>query len=227
MGREARQPSQQALLGWRAQLWIWFSQNTKPPAWSLSPRHWGLCQACAHPLRPCQGGGWAGYVDTVVPAGLSGRGPILLPKPSPASLAGTELLRLGGEPAPRKSSPAGRGAPHHGELLSNAVLMLRAWSEQTGAHWCPSQEASLEHLQQRWLWLMFIKHRLFAQHWDSATRYPVFAGSTIPHVPQFPHRCSPLPFCILLSPPSPISAQSFSFPPGNHFSLPPKGGPHD
>lgn len=73
-GREARQPSQQARLGWRAQLWIWFSQNTKPPARSLSPGHWGLCQACAHPLRPCQDGGWAGLGPrTVAPAGLSGR----------------------------------------------------------------------------------------------------------------------------------------------------------
>lgn len=100
MGREALQSSQQALLGWRAQLWIWFSQNTKPPAWSLSPRHWGLCQACAHPQCPCQGGGWAGRMDTVAPAGLSGRGPILLLEASPDCLAGTEMLRLKGDLAP-------------------------------------------------------------------------------------------------------------------------------
>lgn len=116
-GREACQPSQQALLGWRDRLWIWFSQNTKPPTWSLSPRHWGLCQACAHPLRLCQGGGWAGRMDTVGPVGLSGRGPVLLLKPSPASISGTELLRLRGDLAPWKSCVRGRSpsprAPHH------------------------------------------------------------------------------------------------------------------
>ena len=104
-GRETRQPSQQALLGWRAQLWIRFSQNTKPPAWSLSPRHWGLCQACAHPLCLCQGGGWAGRMDPVAPAGLNGGGwggvgTLILLKPSPAILLGTELLRLRRELAP-------------------------------------------------------------------------------------------------------------------------------
>lgn len=116
MGREARQPSQQASLGWRAQLWIWFSQNTKPPAWSLSPRHWGLCQACAHPLRPCQGGGWAGRMDTVVPAGLSGRGPSLLLKASPASLAGTDLFGLRGDLASWQCVCAGREPLPEGAL---------------------------------------------------------------------------------------------------------------
>ena len=94
-----------ALLGWRAQLWIRFSQNTKPPAWSLSPRHWALCQACAHPLCLCQGGGWAGRMDPVAPAGLNGGGwggvgTLILLKPSPAILLGKELLRLRRELAP-------------------------------------------------------------------------------------------------------------------------------
>lgn len=33
-------------------------------------QHRDLCQACAHPLCWCQGGGWAGCLDTVAPAGL-------------------------------------------------------------------------------------------------------------------------------------------------------------
>lgn len=123
MGRQACQPSQQALFGWRAQLWIWFSQNTKPPAWSLSPRHWGLCQACAHPLYPCQGGGWAGHMDTVAPAGLSGRRPVLLPKASPASLAGAELLRPRGDLTPWKSICVGQEPPHHGS--SGHVFLIQ------------------------------------------------------------------------------------------------------
>lgn len=125
-GRETRQPSQQALLGWRAQLWIRFSRNTKPPAWSLSPRHWGLCQACAHPLCPCQGGGWAGRTDPGAPAGLSGGGwggvgTLTLLKPSPAVLLGTELLRLGGELAPWRVHWQG------GEPLAAGALSTSAW----------------------------------------------------------------------------------------------------
>lgn len=118
-GREARQPSQQALLGWRDQLWIWFSQNTKPPTWSLSPRHWGLCQACAHPLRLCQGGGWARRRAPAAPAGLSGRGPILLlGPPTPSQPFRNRVAQAQRGPAPRKSSCAGGSpsprAPHHG-----------------------------------------------------------------------------------------------------------------
>lgn len=115
-GREARQPSQQALLGWRDQLWIWFSQNTKPPTWSPSPRHWGLCQACAHPLRLCQGGGWAGCRALAAPAGLRGRGPILLKPPSQPFRNSVAQAQRG--PAPWKSSCVGGSpsprAPHHG-----------------------------------------------------------------------------------------------------------------
>lgn len=144
MGREARQPSQQALLGWRDQLWIWFSQNTKPPTWSLSPRHWGLCQACAHPLCLCQGGGWAGCRASATPAGLSGRGPIfLLNSPSPSHLSGTEFIRLRGDLHPGKA-PVRVGAltqsPSPGE--PKHISMLCSWSEQIGASWCPNQQVS-------------------------------------------------------------------------------------
>lgn len=119
-GREARQPSQQALLGWRDQLWIWFSQNTKPPTWSLSPRHWGLCQACAHPLRLCQGGGWAGRRAPAAPAGLSGRGPILPLKPPPPSQPfRNRVAQAQRGPAPGKSACAG-GSPHPEALTRGA-----------------------------------------------------------------------------------------------------------
>lgn len=71
-GREARQPSQQARLGWRAQLWIWFSQNTKPPARSLSP---GLGACARRALTRCARArvGAGPGPRTVAPAGLSGR----------------------------------------------------------------------------------------------------------------------------------------------------------
>lgn len=183
-GREARQPSQQALLGWRDQLWIWFSQNTKPPTWSLSPRHWGLCQACAHPLRLCQGGGWAGRRAPAAPAGLSGRGPILPlkpppPRPQPAfqeqSCSGSEGTctrekRLcGREPSPRGSH---QGSPKHVSMLCPC-----SWSEQIGASWCPNQEVSFE--------LTFIKYLLCAGPWASAAKYLALAGFNLPRVPQF------------------------------------------
>lgn len=144
-----QQPFQQALLGWRAQLWIWFLQNTKPPAQSLSPRHWGLCQACAHPLCPCQGGGWAGCMGTVAPAGPSSRGPIFLLKPSPASLSQTELLRLRGEPKTLQSSCVGQRAPRprvpHALPWCTAQAPCLIW-----ANWgslVSSQESLFEHLQ--------------------------------------------------------------------------------
>lgn len=44
-GREACQPSRQALLGCLAWLWVWFSQNTKPTRQGLIPRHRALCPA--------------------------------------------------------------------------------------------------------------------------------------------------------------------------------------
>lgn len=57
--------------------------------------------------------------------------------------------------------------------------MLCFWSEQIEPHWCPNQEVSFE--------LTFVKYLLFAGHWASAAKHPVFAGSSLPHVPQFPH----------------------------------------
>lgn len=116
-GRETRQPSQQALLSWRAQLWIRFSQNTKPPAWSLSPRHWGLCQACAHPLCLCQGGGWAGRMDPVAPAGVSGGGwggDSYSPKALPSHPARNRTAQAWKGAGTLESSRAGRRAPHCG-----------------------------------------------------------------------------------------------------------------
>lgn len=104
-GREARQPSQQALLGWRAQLWIWFSQNTKPPARSLSPRHRGLCQACAHPLC-CARMGAGPDPWTVAPAGLSGRRVYSSPE------------GLASQPCGARAAPALRGADALGDPLA-------------------------------------------------------------------------------------------------------------
>lgn len=85
----------------------------------LSP-HWGLCQACAHPLCLCQGRGWAERMGTVALAGLSGRGPLLLLKPSPAILAGAELPRLRGELAPWRVPLQGRGPLTAGALSTSA-----------------------------------------------------------------------------------------------------------
>ena len=123
-GRETRQPSQQALLGWRAQLWIRFSRNTKQPAWSLSPRHWGLCQACAHPLCPCQGGGWAGRTDPVAPAGLSGGGGgghSYSPEALPSRPPGNRTAQAGRGASTLESSLAGWRAPRCGGALSTSA----------------------------------------------------------------------------------------------------------
>lgn len=140
-GRETRQPSQQAPLGWRAQLWVWFLQNTKPPAWSLSSQALGSVPGVRSPAVPVPGWGlgWA--------HGHSG--------PSWAEWLGCFFSRSPAQPASEEQScsgseghwhlgkaPCRAEGPSEGSLSTSAVFMPHSRSEQIGVHACPNQEVS-------------------------------------------------------------------------------------